>query len=207
MPSGVSQGSPLPGPAPAVFSNASFVKSGMRLMGLIISQSRSRGSLALVMVGMLIADDAGELIRSVILEGGLARQIGDANGPAEAGLAAELLGRHHPVGAVECAGHDLDLGTFNAPEAEWGAAFGAEVTLGDRRRAECSRLAAGPDKIAMVDLGERRKRRSRCFLTHTAMANTDPGRRHRYREPNGAALAPAGQNGLCRRSHARSASR
>ena len=62
-------------------------------------------------------------------------------------------------------GEDLDLGTFNAPEAEWGAAFGAEVTLGDRRRAECSRLAAGPDKIAMVDLGERRKRRSRRFLT------------------------------------------
>src|SRR3954451_24840116 len=100
MPSGVSQGSPLPGPAPAGFSNASFVKSGMRLMGLIISQSRSRGALSLVMGGMLIAADAGKLIRSVILEGGLARQIGDANDPAEAGFAAELLVLHHPVGAV-----------------------------------------------------------------------------------------------------------
>jgi len=45
------------------------------------------------MVRMLVADDAANLFRTVVLQRSLARQIGDADHPAEPGFGAELLGR------------------------------------------------------------------------------------------------------------------
>src|SRR6476660_8052112 len=58
----------------------------------------------LIMVRMLMADDAVNLVRSVVLQRGLARQIGDRDHPAEPGFGAELLDRNHPVRAVERTG-------------------------------------------------------------------------------------------------------
>src|SRR5258708_30847256 len=108
MPSGVSHGSAPPvGAAGAVFSNATFAKFGMRLILPHHSIGDPRRSPSLIMVRMLVADDAAKLVRSVILQRGLARHVGDRHHPAEPGLCAELLGRHHPDGAGEGAGHDL----------------------------------------------------------------------------------------------------
>src|SRR5215210_1526654 len=129
MPSGVSHGSAAPsGSAPAVFSNAIFAKSGMRLIGSYHSTCGPRGFS--IMVRMLVADDVLELIPTIVLQGSLARQVGNPNHPAKSGLTAELLRRHHPVRAVEGAGHDLDLGPFDAAEAERRTALGAKVALG-----------------------------------------------------------------------------
>src|SRR4051812_15765157 len=136
------------------------------------------------MVRMLVADDAAELFRSVILQRGLARQIGDADHPAEPGFGAKLPGRHQLVGTVEGAGHDLDLWTADAAEAERRAAGGAEITLGDRGGFERRRLAAGPAEIGMFDVGERGERRARRLLAHAAVTDADPGRRRRYRKAN-----------------------
>src|ERR1700737_1267235 len=119
MPSGVSHGSaPLAGSARAVFSKAIFAKFGMRLIGYHYSTGDARDSPPLVMVRMLVADDAVQLVRTVILQRGLARQVGDADHPAEPGFGAELLGRYHPVGAVERAGHDLDPRAVHAGKGE-----------------------------------------------------------------------------------------
>ena len=66
------------------------------------------------MVRMLVAGDGRHLLRPVILHRGLARQIGDADHPAEAGFGAELPCRDHVVRAVwdYVAGVDLsDLAT------------------------------------------------------------------------------------------------
>src|SRR5215212_2775591 len=202
MPSGVSHGSAPPsGSAPAVLSNAIFAKSGMRLIGPIIAHAALGGRVS-IMVRMLVADDVLELIPTIVLQGSLARQVGDADHPAKSGLTAELLRRHHPVRAVEGAGHDLDLRTFDAAEAERRAALGAKVALGDGGRAERGGLAAGPGEVPAIDFGERRKRRARCLLAHPAMTNADPRRGRRHGEANGAALAAAGQNGLSLRGHA-----
>src|ERR1700736_5431195 len=105
MPSGVSHGSaPLASSARAVFSKAIFAKFGMRLIGYHYSTGDARGSPPLVVVRMLVADDAAQLVRSIVLQRGLARQFGDADPPAEPGFGAELLGRYHPGGAGARAG-------------------------------------------------------------------------------------------------------
>src|SRR5258707_3283103 len=92
-----------------------------------------------IMVRMLVADDATKLVRPVVLQRGLARQVGDADHPAEPGFGAELLGWYHPVRPVEGAGHDLDPRAVDAAEAERGAAIPAEIALGDRGGAERGR--------------------------------------------------------------------
>src|SRR5450631_2448354 len=109
-----------------------------------------------IMVRMLVADDAMKLVGTIVLQRGLAWQVGDGHHPAEPGFGAELLGRHHPVRAVERAGHDLDSGAVDAAKAERGAAIPAEVALGDRGGAERGRLAAGPGEIRALDVGEGR---------------------------------------------------
>ena len=80
---------------------------------------------------MLVADDPLKLLRAIILQRGLARQIGDPDYPPETGFGAELLCRYHPVRTIKGARHDLDSGTVNAAEAEGRATLVAEVTLGD----------------------------------------------------------------------------
>src|ERR1700693_944382 len=125
------------------------------------------------MVRMLVADDAVMLVRSIILQRGLAREIGDRNHPAKPGFAAELLDRDHSVRAVERTGHDLDPGAVDAAKAQGRAASGAEIALCDRGGAERRRLAAGPGEIAAFDVGERRERRAGRFLAHPAMTNAD----------------------------------
>src|SRR5260370_39010482 len=159
------------------------------------------------MVRMLVADDAMKLVGTVVLQRGLARQVGDAHHPAEPGFGAELLGRNHPVGTVECAGHDLDPGAVDAAKAERRTALFAVIALGDGGGAERSWLAAGPAEIAAVDIGEGGERRAGRFLAHPAMTDADLYRRRRQRKANGAALAAAGQNGFRRRSHVHSVSR
>src|SRR6266566_7988476 len=200
MPSGVSQGSAPPaGSARAVLSKAIFVKSGIRLMVPIIAHATPRGSPPLVMVRMLVADDATKLVRAVVLQRGLARQIGDADHPAEPGFGAELLGRYHPVRPVEGAGHDLDPLAVDAAGAERGAAIPAKIALGDGGGAERGWLAAGPGEVLAVNVGERRKWRAGRLLAHPAMTDADFHRRRRHRKTDGAALAAAGQDGFRRR--------
>src|SRR5215472_15386671 len=70
-----------------------------------------------IMIRMLVADDGCHLFRAVVLQRGLARHVGDAHHPAEPGFGAELPGRDQPVRLVESAGHDLDAGAVDAPEA------------------------------------------------------------------------------------------
>src|SRR3954447_978369 len=125
MPSGVSQGSALPvGVAVAALSKATSAKFGMRLMASTIS-GRS------IMIRMLMADDGRHLFRSVILHRCLARQVGDADDPAEAGFRSILPGRHDAVGAVEGTGQDLDARAVDAAEAQRGAAGRAEIAHRD----------------------------------------------------------------------------
>src|SRR6266852_8689817 len=107
----------------------------------------ARGSPPLVMVRMLVADDATKLVRAVVLQRGLARQIGDADHPAEPRFGAELLGRYHPVRPVEGAGHDLDPRAVDAAKTERRAAIPAKIALGDGGGAERRRLAAGPGEV------------------------------------------------------------
>src|SRR5436190_3105525 len=109
MPSGVSHGSTSPaGSGPVAFSKAIFAKSGMRLIVSHHSTCGTRRSLALIVVWMLVADDAPDLVGTVVLERRPARQVRDRDRPAKPGFAAELLRRHQLVGAVESAGHNLD---------------------------------------------------------------------------------------------------
>jgi len=61
---------------------------------------------------------------------------------------------HHPVGAVERSGHDLDPRTIDQTVTQRGAAIAAEIALGDRGRAECSGLALGPGEIDVLDVRE-----------------------------------------------------
>src|SRR5882672_3025491 len=150
------------------------------------------------MVRVLVADDAAKLVRAVILQGGLARHVGDRHHPAEPGFGAELLSRYQLVGAVERAGHDLDSRAADAAKAQRRAAIPAKIALGERRGLECSWLAAGPGEIAAVDVSEGREWRAGRLLAHPAMTDADFHRRRRQRKANGAALAAAGQNGLCR---------
>src|ERR1700738_2930954 len=128
MPSGVSQGSAPPvGCAGAVFSNAMLAKFGMRLMGYHYSTCDIRWSPPSIMVRMLVADDAAKLFRPVILQRRLAWQVGNPDHPAEPGFDAILPGRHHVVGPVERARHDLDPRAADATEAQRRAAVGAEI--------------------------------------------------------------------------------
>src|SRR6266702_290901 len=131
MPSGVSHGSALPaGTALAVFSKRILAKFGMRLM--VVHHSTGEQGRHSLMVRMLVADDAAKLLGAVILQRGLARQIGDADHPAEAGFGAVLPGGDDLVGPVEGAGHDLDPGAVDAREANWGPEGGEETGLGIR---------------------------------------------------------------------------
>src|SRR5664279_6570335 len=139
----------------------------------------------LIMVRMLVADDAAKLLRPVILQRGLARQVGDADHPAEPGFGAELLGRHYQVRPVEGAGHDLDSGTVEAAKTQRRAAIPAEIALGDRGGTERGRLAPGPGEIGVIDVGERGERRAGSLLAHPAMTDADFYRRPRYCEANG----------------------
>src|SRR3954468_23903560 len=75
------------------------------------------GAPSLIMIRMLVAADGRQLLRPIILLRGLARKVGDADPPAEPGFGSILPRRHYPVGAVECAGHDLDPGAADAAEA------------------------------------------------------------------------------------------
>src|SRR4051812_22775307 len=150
MPSGVSHGSALAAnPAGAAFSNAIFAKFGMRLMGYQYSTADGPGRHPSIMVRMLVADDGSELFRPVILQRGLARQVGDADPPAEPGFGAILPGRHQLVGAVEGPRHDLDPRAADTAEAQGRAAVGAEIAHRDGRGLERRRLAAGPAEIRM----------------------------------------------------------
>src|SRR6478735_5179968 len=99
------------------------------------------------MVRMLVTDDVVKLLRTIILQGGLARQVGDAHDPAEPGFRAELLDRYHPVRPVERAGHDLDPGAIDAAKAKRCAAIPAEIARRDGGGAKCGRRAAGPCEI------------------------------------------------------------
>src|SRR5260370_15558061 len=162
----------------------------------------ARGSPPLVMVRMLVADDATKLVRAVVLQRGLARQIGDADHPAEPGFGAELLGRYHPVLPVQGAGHDLDPRAIDAPAAAPGVAIPAKIALGDRGRAERGRLAAGPGEILTVNVGKRRKWRAGGLLAHPAMTDADFDRQRRHRKADGAALAAAGPDGFPSRTTA-----
>src|SRR5260370_39313162 len=203
MPSGVCHGSASPaGWARAVFSNAIFAKFGMRLIGYHYSTCDPRRSPPLLMVRMLVADDAMNLVRTVILQWGLAGQVGDAYDPAEPGFGSKLLGRRHHVRAVECPGHDLDPRAVDATEAERRAAIPAEIAFGDGGGAERGGLAAGPGEIAEVNVGEGREWRAGRLLAHPAMTDADIYRGRRQRKANGAALAGPGRNGVRRRCHA-----
>src|SRR5882672_6428637 len=95
-----------------------------------------------IMVWMLVADDTVKLVRTIVLQRGLAWQVGDRHHPAEPGFAAELLGRYHPVRTVERPGHDLNPGAVDAAKAERGAAGGAKIPLGNGGGTEYGRLAA-----------------------------------------------------------------
>src|ERR1700689_3996171 len=125
------------------------------------------------MVRMLAVDDAARFVRTVVLQRGLARKVGNADPPAEPGFGAELLGRHNPVGPVERAGHDLDSGAVDAAKAQRRAAVGAKIALGDRGGTERSGLAAGPGKIRALNVGEGRERRAGRLLAHPAVTDTD----------------------------------
>src|SRR3981081_4345644 len=97
MPSGVSQGSAPPaGSAGAACFKAAFAKSGMRLMLPNHSTGDPRWSPLSIMVRMLIAGDAVKLFGPVVLQRGLARQVGDPHHPAEPGFGAEFLDRDPP---------------------------------------------------------------------------------------------------------------
>src|ERR1035437_3979713 len=173
----------------------------------VLDKQPNPSSMSSITVWMLVADDAVELVRPVVLQRGLARQIGDGHHPAEPGFGAELLGRHHPVRAVECAGHDLDPPAVDAAKAERRAAVCAEIALGDGGGAERGWLAAGPGEIAEFNVGEGCERRTGRLLAHPAVTDADLHRRRRQRKAYGAALAAVGQNGFRRRCHAHSVSR
>src|SRR3984893_14336821 len=126
-----------------------------------------------IMVGMLVADDTAKLVRTIVLQRGLARQIGDGHHPAEPGFGAELLGRFHPVRTVERTGHDLDPGAVDAAKAERRAAGGAKITLGNRGGTEGGGFTAGPGEIAALDIGEGGERRAGRLLAHPAMTDAD----------------------------------
>src|SRR4051794_34150086 len=129
MPSGVSHGAAAPaGAGAAVGSNATALKSGMRLMASCPQLS--------IMVRVLMARNGRHLLRPVILLRGLARQVGDRHHPAETGFRAELPRRHDAVGPIERPCHDLDPRAVDAAEAERRAASCTEVTVGDRGRTE-----------------------------------------------------------------------
>ena len=126
------------------------------------------------MVGMLMAGDGGHLPRSVILHRGLARQIGDADHPAEPGFGSKLAGRHHPVRPVESAGQHLDPRPADAAEGQRRAAGRAEIALGYGRRLERRRLAAGPGKVLVLDIGKGGERCAGRLLAHPAVTDADP---------------------------------
>src|ERR1700676_1563081 len=100
------------------------------------------------MVRMLVAHDAAQLLRTIVLQRGLARQVGDPPPPAEPGFGAVLHHWHQPVRPVEGAGHDLDARTVDVAEAERGAAILAKIALGGGGRSKCGRLPAGPGEIS-----------------------------------------------------------
>src|SRR6478735_3530039 len=106
------------------------------------------------MVRMLVADDGPKLLGPVILQRGLARQVGDADHPAEPGFGAILPRRYQPVGAVEGPGHDLDPRAIDAAEAQRRAAVGAEIAHRNRGGFERRRLAAGPAEVLVLDIGK-----------------------------------------------------
>src|SRR6266481_5500808 len=157
-----------------------------------------------IMVRMLVADDAICLFRPVILQRGLARQIGDANHPAEPGFGSILPGWYDLIRPVERTGHDLDPRAVDAAEAERRATIPAKVTHGDGGRLKRRRLAAGPGEIGILDVGEVGERRTGGLLAHQAMTDADLGRQPRQRKADGAALAAAGQDGLGLLGHAHS---
>src|SRR5216683_4448748 len=159
------------------------------------------------MIRVLVADDAVQLVGTIVLQRGVAWHVGDRYHPAEPGFGAELLGRHHPVRAVERAGHDLDPWAVDAAKAQWRAAIPAEIAHRDGGGTERGWLAAGPGEIAIFNVGKGRKRRARRLLAHPAMTDADLHRRRRYRKANRAALAAAGQNGFGRRCHVHSINR
>src|SRR2546423_13354959 len=107
--------------------------------------------LGLIVVWMLVADDALDLVGTVVLERRPARQVRDRDRPAKPGFAAELLRRHQLVRAVESAGHDLDLRTADTAETERRAAIGTEAALGNRGRAERGRRPPGPGGSTLAD--------------------------------------------------------
>src|SRR6266481_458976 len=132
-----------------------------------------------IMVRMLVADDAICLFRPVILQRGLARQIGDANHPAEPRFGSILPGWYDLIRPVERTGHDLDPRAVDAAEAERRATIPAKVTHGDGGGLKRRRFAAGPGKIGVLDIGEGSERRTGGLLAHPTMADADLGRQPR----------------------------
>src|SRR6478736_6526283 len=130
---------------------------------------------------MLLADDAVNLFRAVILHRGLARQIGNRDHPAEPGFGSILPRWHQPVRPVKGADHDLDLRTVDAAEAQRRAATRTEIALAKRGGAERRRLAAGPGEVAVFDLGKGGEWRARRLLAHPAMTAAGQNRFGRCR--------------------------
>ena len=121
------------------------------------------------------------------------------------GFGAVTAGRHHAVGAVERAGHDLDPGRRRCGESS--------AACRRRRRNRARRSTRSGTQPAC-----RGSRRSPSCSMSAKDANGAPvafwhirqwqmlilaGRR-RHRKAHGAALAAAGQNGFGRRRHAHS---
>src|SRR6188768_2088089 len=140
MPSGVSHGSAPPaGLARAVLSKAIFAKFGMRLMGFHYStgdfgERYSQSWSGCWWLTMLPSFSAPKFC-SVVWLGRLATP---TTHPSRDSVPYCW---HHPVGAVERSGHDLDPRTIDQTVTQRGAAIAAEIALGDRGRAECSGLA------------------------------------------------------------------
>src|ERR1035437_1462324 len=61
----------------------------------VLDKQPNPSSMSSITVWMLMADDAVNLLRSVVLQRGLARQTGDAHHSAEPGFRAILQRRHH----------------------------------------------------------------------------------------------------------------
>ena len=129
------------------------------------------------MVRMLVADDAcrASPARNSAAWSGSADW--RCRPPSRAGIRFHIAGSAPPGrGGRSVAGHDLDPGAADAAEAQRRAAGGAEIALGDRGGFERRRLAAGPAKVRVLDIGEARRMARRRLLAHPAMADADPGR-------------------------------
>src|SRR6185436_5315512 len=120
------------------------------------------------------------------------------------GLGSRGVGRDDAVRAVKASGRKFDHVSVERAIAQRRAAGGAEVALGDRRRAEGGRLAAGPGKVLVPDVGERNEWTADRLLAHPAMAKPYLHRARIDGETHGAALAASSENRFSVLRHAHS---